>query len=153
MPLDLDAIEKRANEAALHYGRTERYGELWHRPTFSGALAESAADVPALVARVRELEERVARYEGPVSDSDYVLLSAKWTRGDNIVWWGPRSNGYYFALPSIGRYAEEEARSIVADLHGDTWAVPLSFALEHARLVVPNGISKFEAFNPERGGA
>jgi hypothetical protein len=72
------------------------------------------------------------------ADSDWLVLSLKWSRSrDHLVWYGPAAQGYTTNLDDAGRFTEAEARGHES---GDTEiAVPLSAALACARrpLLVP----------------
>lgn len=57
----------------------------------------------------------------------YHILSLKWTRGDQIVWWGPDDSGYVKNLAQAGVYTEEQvrARPTYYDNRDSTVAVPV----------------------------
>lgn len=41
----------------------------------------------------------------------YVILSLKHTRGDYILWWGPKCSGYTCNLTGAGRYTAKEVET------------------------------------------
>lgn len=68
----------------------------------------------------------------------FVILSLKWTRGDDIVWWAPDNAGYTRDLGAAGRYTEAQVAD-APDYYNDgesTLAVPVEVAEARARKVV-----------------
>lgn len=39
---------------------------------------------------------------------EYYLLSLKWSKGDQYIWWGPNNSGYYMDIKKAGIYTEEK---------------------------------------------
>lgn len=76
----------------------------------------------------------------------YVIYSLKWTRGDNIIWWGPDNCGYTVRLEDAGKYTLEQIQQ-KPDYYNDgvnTLAIPLEVAQELTVQVVPNTISNID---------
>jgi len=42
----------------------------------------------------------------------YFLWSVKWQKGEDMVFWGPNSAGYYTSVEEAGRYSANEAYDI-----------------------------------------
>lgn len=151
--------EYRAREDAHHAAAPPTDAELteWLENVRGGFNTSGVVSaVERMVARVRELEARLARYEGaaPVT-GEFLIVSKKWTCRDpngpaepSLVWYQPNSAGYCTRLSWAGRYTEAEARDQASDCHGDVWAVPIEEAYRRAVLTVPNGISAFAEFAP-----
>ena len=58
---------------------------------------------------------------------NYYILSLKWTRGDQVTWWGPDNIGYVRNLEQAGVYTEDQvrARPDYYDNRDSTVAVPV----------------------------
>lgn len=72
--------------------------------------------------------------------SQYYILSLKWTRGNQLTWWGPDNNGYVTNLAQAGKYSYEtvvERRSYY-DNHDTSIAIPCERADAAAIQVVPD---------------
>jgi len=69
----------------------------------------------------------------------YHILSLKETNGDNIVWWGPNNRGYTSSLGDAGLYTQDQVMENLEyyNNHVDTIAVPVVFAENHHKRVVP----------------
>lgn len=69
----------------------------------------------------------------------YHMLSLKETTGDNIVWWGPHNKGYTSSLGDAGLYTQDQVMENLAyyNNHVDTMAVPVAFAENYHKRVVP----------------
>lgn len=61
---------------------------------------------------------------------EFYILSLKYSKGDNIVWWGPDDGGYTVVLDRAGKYSREqvEGHRSYYDDREDTLAVPCEIA-------------------------
>ncbi len=74
----------------------------------------------------------------------YYILSLKWSKGDNVKWWGPNNNDYTSFLENAGLYTEDQilAEPDYYNNGESTLAVPVIFADGFKKTIVP--IDKIE---------
>jgi hypothetical protein len=73
---------------------------------------------------------------------DWLILSIKYTKSFDLMWWGPNFRGYTTRLEDAGRYTEKEARSRerreYPNGHFETVAVPEAAVEGRTSTVVPD---------------
>lgn len=69
--------------------------------------------------------------------AEFFIVSKKWTRGDLVMFWAPKSCGYTLFIDGAGRYTEEEARDATDGFRAkNTFAVPCETVEGKARRAV-----------------
>lgn len=78
----------------------------------------------------------------------YYLMSIKWTKGDNIVWWGPNDSGYTDDIENAGIYSAEQIkqRSIYYSNQGVMPVAVAKVQQANKRITISNDSKAVELF-------